>query len=654
MFALSNKRAAFSRPSEPSQPRRNSTSAATAASRRPRLDRRNANKNIDYDATASSWTSSASSSDDSQGLRATRSLDFHYSDQTSFRIEGLDGEVDQLCRSLGLSGPEEFAIPAADWEARKSRANAETLPPSSLLSQSSCETPLEVVDSSDNRESRDRSPSDHRADLLTADDSPLIKGSGGNSDGGGINGARPPVLTPPPLSSPKLTSSGGSSDGGGGRGGGGIKGVRPPVLTPPPVPSPRLKQVLPLPPSRQTPLPSPPSNQLPSPSSRKTLLPSPPSKQTLPPPPSMVLPSLEKMGSTWDLLRSFAPDDDEEERKYVDSEDDVVEDERAVHLRMGETFGDMTGSCSYSTSNDDDSSSTTTETIFVISPNGRFKRSINSWMRGRLLGSGSFGTVFEGISDDGFFFAVKEVSLLDQGSNANQCIIQLEQEIALLSQFEHDNIVQYFGSDKEEAKLYIFLELVSQGSLASLYQRYHLRDSQVSAYTRQILSGLKYLHDRNVVHRDIKCANILVSSNGSVKLADFGLAKEITKLNVLKSCKGSVYWMAPEVVNPKSSYGPAADIWSLGCTVLEMLTRQVPYPNLEWPQAFYKIGQGEKPPIPNILSRDARDFIQKCVQFNPDDRPTASELMEHPFIKTPLSASTSPDVSLRNGRRQSG
>ncbi|KAH7654734.1 Mitogen-activated protein kinase kinase kinase protein [Dioscorea alata] len=274
---------------------------------------------------------------------------------------------------------------------------------------------------------------------------------------------------------------------------------------------------------------------------------------------------------------------------------------------------------------------------------------IKSWMRGPLLGSGSLGTVYEGINEDGFFFAVQEVPLLDQGSNANQCIIQLEQEIALLSQFEHDNIVQYFGYEKEEAKLYIFLELVNQGSLASLYQKYHLRDSQVSAYTRQILSGLKYLHDRNVVHRDIKCANILVSSNGSVKLADFGLAKEITKLDVLKYCKGNVYWMAPEVVNPKCYYGPAADIWSLGCTVLEMLTRQVPYPNLEWTRALFKIGRGEKPPIPNILSKDARDFIQKCVQFNPDERPTASELMEHPFIKTSLSASTSPDVSLLKG-----
>uniref|UniRef100_A0A2N9I832 Protein kinase domain-containing protein n=1 Tax=Fagus sylvatica TaxID=28930 RepID=A0A2N9I832_FAGSY len=142
-----------------------------------------------------------------------------------------------------------------------------------------------------------------------------------------------------------------------------------------------------------------------------------------------------------------------------------------------------------------------------------------------------------------------------------------------------------------------------------LYQRYNLRDSQVSAYTRQILHGLKYLHDRNVVHRDIKCANILVDANGSVKLADFGLAKA-TKLNDVQSCKGTAFWMAPEVVNRKNhGYGLPADIWSLGCTVLEMLTREIPYSDWEWMAALFKIGKGEPPPVPESLSKDARDFI---------------------------------------------
>ncbi|CAN6274279.1 unnamed protein product [Urochloa humidicola] len=269
------------------------------------------------------------------------------------------------------------------------------------------------------------------------------------------------------------------------------------------------------------------------------------------------------------------------------------------------------------------------------SPHRRFKRTITTWIKGEHLGSGSFGSVYEAISDDGFFFAVKEVSLMDQGLNAKQRILQLEHEISLLSRLEHENIVQYFGTDKEGGKLYIFLELVTQGSLAALYQKYHLQDSQVSAYTRQILNGLLYLHQRNVLHRDIKCANILVDASGLVKLADFGLAKEMSILSQARSSKGTVYWMAPEVAKAKP-HGPPADIWSLGCTVLEMLTGKVPYPDMEWTHALLKIGRGIPPEIPDTLSEDARDFIKKCVQANPNDRPSAAQLLEHPFVLRPL------------------
>ncbi|KAL9448662.1 hypothetical protein AB3S75_016034 [Citrus x aurantiifolia] len=284
-------------------------------------------------------------------------------------------------------------------------------------------------------------------------------------------------------------------------------------------------------------------------------------------------------------------------------------------------------------------SSLSMEPVYNVSPNGKFRRRIMSWQKGELLGSGSFGSVYEGLTDDGFFFAVKEVSLQDQGAQAKQSILQLEQEISLLSQFEQDNIVQYLGTDKDENRLYIFLELVTKGSLANLYQKYHLSDSQVSSYTRQILNGLAYLHERNVVHRDIKCANILVDASGSVKLADFGLAKATT-MNDLKSCKGTPFWMAPEVVNSKNDgYGLTADIWSLGCTVLEMLTRRPPYSHLEGVQALFRIGRGELPSVSSSLSRDARDFILKCLQVNPNDRPTVTELMEHPFVKRPLQTS---------------
>ncbi|XP_030475701.2 mitogen-activated protein kinase kinase kinase 1-like [Syzygium oleosum] len=271
-----------------------------------------------------------------------------------------------------------------------------------------------------------------------------------------------------------------------------------------------------------------------------------------------------------------------------------------------------------------------------VSPEGSFKRKSTPWKKCGLLGTGSFGAVFEGFTDDGFFFAVKEVSLLDQGSQGKQSLSQLRQEIELYSQFEHENIVQYLGTDKDNEKLYIFLELMPKGSLSTFYDKYGLTESQVSAYTRQILNGLKYLHDQNVIHRDIKCANILVDASGSVKLSDFGLAKA-TNMNDAKSFKGTLFWMAPEVVNnvKNRSYGVEADIWSLGCTVLEMSTRKRPYSNLNMMQALWKIRRGEPPQVPKSLSRDAQDFICRCLQVNPNDRPSAAQLLDHPFVTKP-------------------
>ncbi|GLT41370.1 hypothetical protein SLA2020_154400 [Shorea laevis] len=369
----------------------------------------------------------------------------------------------------------------------------------------------------------------------------------------------------------------------------------------------------------------------------------------LKPPPPMRLPVIDGTCSTWDLIGDFVPQDDrlvldhissddEEDEGGYETEEVVVEEfclkavEEETGLWIGETAV-SSETCSFYTANDDDFCGTTSE---PLSPNGRFKMNITCWEKGQLLGRGFFGSVYEGITHDGLFFALKEVSLLDQVSES---IFQLEQEIGLLSQFEHENIVQYYGTDKDESKLYIFLELVTRGSLLSLYQRYNLKDSQVSFYTRQILHGLKYLHDRDVVHRDIKCANILVDACGSVKLADFGLAK-VTKLNDVKSCKGTAFWMAPEVVNlKKQGYGLGADVWSLGCTVLEMLTRKIPYSPLEWMQALFRIGKGEPPPVPDTLSNDARDFILKCLQVNPNNRPTAAELLHHSFVRRSLSTS---------------
>lgn len=670
-FFTSNKSKQMESKSQPSTPTKRNLIR--------KLDRKNAAKNIDYEPpppknstyfSSSSASTSSYSPDNSFSIR-NRSIDvYNWGDRTSFRIDGKEGELELLFNSLGLSGPDDFGIDAADFAAMKARSGQLSGQLSGQMFGSGAGIRLgvdgcvEVLD--DSRVSSsilgvDRS-GDYDVSDVTAtvdiklcggvkvlDDSRVssvilgeydVKLCGGvevsddlgvrsvrlgidRSNEFDVNGSVDVKLRDGVLEEGRLCSGvvkdvivlDRNGDEGvkvmlsGGRSAGvGIRGARPPAVL-------------------------------------------------LSPPPSMALPVVDDACSSWDIVRSFGPGDDvisgvEDEQGGSRSEDegehgaqgdgiegdgDVVRGVRTV----GQGSGVLSESCSFTTnSNDDDSSSTTTDPM-SISPNGRLRCQISSWEKGRHLGSGSFGSVYEGIADGGFFFAVKEVSLLEQGDRGREIIYQFEQEMAFLSQFEHKNIVRYLGTDKDDSNLYIFLELAPLGSLLSLYQRFQFRDSHVSVYTRQILEGLKYLHERDVVHRDIKCANILMDVNGNVKLADFGLAK-VDKLNDAKSCKGTSFWMAPEVVKPNQGSGRAADIWSLGCTVLEMLTQNFPYHPMNGFQAMFKIGTGQPPPVPNALSRDARDFILKCLQVDPDTRPSAAELLEHSFVKRPHSASASP------------
>ncbi|XP_027164028.1 mitogen-activated protein kinase kinase kinase 1-like [Coffea eugenioides] len=554
-----------------------------------KLDRRNAIKNIDYDASDSPSTSS---SFDESSTHRGRYLDpRQLSERTSFRIEGIEGEFDLICRSLGLSGPDDFSIPVAAWEASKVSSPSAQIRSSRFRGNFGDNDQL-AESFSATVGLRDQLKCDSDCAELAKIDAIVGKTSKKDDYGDGK------------LLYLKVA----------GRDGCGddnlynevIRGLRPPKLAPPPVVSSR---------------------------------------------------TVDNTSSTWDLFRAFGPPDDRglNGSKQSKVENGVADQNYAQELESMSNQAIVSESCSDSSNDendtDDNSLNLMAESVYCVSPSATYRRSINSWQKGEFLGSGSFGTVYEGYTDDGLFFAVKEVSLLDQGSQGKQSIYQLEQEILLLSQFQHDNIVQYLGTEKDDSKLYIFLELVTKGSLLSLYQKYNLRDSQVSAYTRQILSGLNYLHQRNVVHRDIKCANILVDVSGSVKVADFGVAKA-TKLNDIKSCKGTPYWMAPEVVNRKNhGYGLAADIWSLGCTVLEMLTGRIPYSHLEGMQALFRIGRGERPPIPNSLSRDAQDFILECLQVNPDARPTAAQLLNHPFVRKLPSAFPSPVSPHYSGTR---
>jgi len=171
-----------------------------------------------------------------------------------------------------------------------------------------------------------------------------------------------------------------------------------------------------------------------------------------------------------------------------------------------------------------------------------------------LIGHGSFGRVMFGLNKDtGEVMAVKQVPISDiTGSNTLEKIKALEIEIDILSQLNHKNIVRYIGSSREDDNFNIFLEYEGGGSIEKLLSRYgKFQESLVRIYSKQILEGLEYLHAHNVIHRDIKGANVLVDSNGICKLADFGGAKKTCNIVTHEECnsiRGTPYWMAPEVI----------------------------------------------------------------------------------------------------------
>ncbi|CAA6653439.1 unnamed protein product [Spirodela intermedia] len=263
----------------------------------------------------------------------------------------------------------------------------------------------------------------------------------------------------------------------------------------------------------------------------------------------------------------------------------------------------------------------------------------NNWQKGKLIGSGTFGNVYVATNrHTGALCAMKEVNLIPDDYKSAECIKQLEQEILVLSQLKHPNIVQYYGSEMVDDRFYIYLEYVYPGSINKYVQEHcgAITESVVRNFARHILKGLAYLHSKRTMHRDVKGANLLVDASGVVKLADFGMAKHLSGASAVLSLKGTPYWMAPEVIqammNQDVGYDLAVDIWSLGCTIIEIFTGKHPWQGFEGAAAMFKVLHSS-PCIPETLSAEGKDFLQHCFRRNPADRATASQLLEHPFIR---------------------
>ncbi|KAG5995727.1 hypothetical protein E4U54_002786, partial [Claviceps lovelessii] len=257
---------------------------------------------------------------------------------------------------------------------------------------------------------------------------------------------------------------------------------------------------------------------------------------------------------------------------------------------------------------------------------------LKDYRLGACIGKGAFGSVYKAFNwSTGEAVAVKQVKLVNLPKSELRMI---ESEIDLLKNLLHDNIVKYIGFVKSVDCLNIILEYCENGSLHSILKAYgKFPENLVGVYMTQVLRGLQYLHDQGVIHRDIKGANILTTKDGTVKLADFGVSTSTLAAGQDKEAQvvGTPYWMAPEIIQ-LSGASSASDIWSVGCTVIELLQGKPPYHNLAAMPALFAIVNDDHPPLPEGISPAARDFLMQCFQKDPNLRVSARKLLRHAWI----------------------
>lgn len=262
-----------------------------------------------------------------------------------------------------------------------------------------------------------------------------------------------------------------------------------------------------------------------------------------------------------------------------------------------------------------------------------------TWQRGIKVGEGRFGKVYTAVNNStGEMMAVKEIAIQH---NDNVSVVRATDEMKVLEGIAHRNLVKYYGIEIHRDDMLIFMEYCQEGTLENMIAASvsGLSELIVRRYTFQLLSGLQCLHEHGVVHRDIKPANIFMTKDSNwLKIGDFGCAAKIkshtTAVEELKGLVGTQAYMAPEVFAGEQGHGRAADIWSVGCVVVEMASGKRPWAQFETNyQIMFKVGMGNSPDPPEDMIDEGLDFLELCFEFDPKQRATAQDLMNHDYVK---------------------
>ncbi|XP_027499148.1 serine/threonine-protein kinase 10 [Corapipo altera] len=253
------------------------------------------------------------------------------------------------------------------------------------------------------------------------------------------------------------------------------------------------------------------------------------------------------------------------------------------------------------------------------------------------LGDGAFGKVYKAKNKEtGALAAAKVIETKSEDELEDYMV-----EIEILATCDHRHIVKLLGAFYWDGKLWIMIEFCPGGAVDATMLELDrgLTEPQIQVICRQMLEALHYLHSKKIIHRDLKAGNVLLTQDGDIKLADFGVsAKNMKTLQKRDSFIGTPYWMAPEVVMCETMkdtpYDYKADIWSLGITLIEMAQIEPPHHELNPMRVLLKIAKSDPPTLscPSKWSLEFRDFLKKALDKNPETRPSAAQLLEHPFV----------------------